>query len=130
MSIITEGNVPFTADIRFLQKAPIEQQPPPASIVGPWAWLRENLFSSPLNVVLTILIALFLLWLIPDVLRFLFVDAVWTGSDRTACIYTAERQTVGACWPFVYERFSYFIYGSYPLEDRWRVDLFFVMLSA
>jgi len=130
MSIITEGNVPFTADIRFLQKAPIEQQPPPASIVGPWAWLRENLFSSPLNVVLTILIALFLLWLIPDVLRFLFVDAVWTGTDRMACIYTADRQTVGACWPFVYERFSYFIYGSYPLEDRWRVDIFFAMLAV
>ena len=129
MSIITEGNVPSAADIRFLQKAPIEQQPPPASIVGPWAWARDNLFSSPFNIVLTILTALLLLWLIPDVLRFLFIDAVWTGSDRTACIYTPDRQTVGACWPFVYERFSYFIYGSYPVAERWRVDVFFVLLA-
>ena len=58
MSIITEGNVPFASDIRFLQKAAIEQQPPPASTVGPWAWVRENLFSSPLNIVVTILAAL------------------------------------------------------------------------
>jgi general L-amino acid transport system permease protein len=130
MSVITEGNVPFTADIRFLQKAPIEQQPPPASTVGPWAWVRENLFSSPFNIGLTIVTALLLLWLVPDVLRFLFIDAVWSGSDRTACIYTAERQTVGACWPFVYERYSYFIYGSYPVAERWRVDIFFAMLAV
>jgi general L-amino acid transport system permease protein len=130
MSIITEGNVASAADIRFLQQAPIEQQPPPSSIVGPWAWLRENLFSSPLNVVMTILIVLLLLWLIPDVLRFLFIDAVWSGSDRTACVYTADRQTVGACWPFVYERYSYFIYGSYPVTERWRVDIFFAMLAV
>ena len=69
------------------------------------------------------------MWLIPDVLRFLFIDAVWTGSDRTACIYTPDRQTVGACWPFVYERFSYFIYGSYPVAERWRVDVFFALLA-
>src|SRR5947199_10107532 len=111
MSILAEGNIIPADDIRFLQKAPIEQQPPPSSIVGPWAWLRENLFSSPFNVALTILTALLLLWLIPDVLRFLFIDAVWTGSDRTACIYTADRPNVGACWPVVYELYSYFIYG-------------------
>jgi general L-amino acid transport system permease protein len=129
MSISSEGNVVSARDIRFLQQAPIEPQPPPASTVGPVAWLRENLFSSPFNIVMTILIVLFLLWLVPDVLRFLFFDAVWTGSDRTACLYTADRQSLGACWPFVYERFSYFIYGSYPIDDRWRVNIFFVMLA-
>jgi general L-amino acid transport system permease protein len=129
MSILAEGNVVPADDIRFLQKAPIESQPPPASIVGPWAWLRENLFSTRFNIVMTILTLLLLLWLIPDVLRFLFINAVWTGSDRTACLYTAENQHVGACWPFVYERFNYFIYGSYPVAERWRVDIFFAMLA-
>ena len=33
MSILAEGNVIPAEDIRFLQKAPIEQQPPPS---GPW----------------------------------------------------------------------------------------------
>ncbi len=129
MSLSAEGNIVSAQDIRFLQKAPIEPQPPPASSVGPLAWLRENLFSTPFNVVITILIVLLLLWMIPDVLRFLFVDAVWTGSDRTACLYTADRQDVGACWPFVYERFNYFIYGSYPVDERWRVNVFFAMLA-
>ena len=129
MSISAEGNVVSAQDIRFLQQASIEPQPPPASTVGPVAWLRENLFSSPFNIVMTILIVLFLLWLVPDVLRFLLFDAVWTGIDRTACLYTPDRQGVGACWPFVYERFNYFIYGSYPIDDRWRVNVFFLMLA-
>src|SRR5258708_2465890 len=130
MSIIADGNVATTNDIRFLQKATIEPQPPPASTVGPLAWLRENLFSSAFNVMMTIVTVLLLLWLVPDALRFLLFDAVWTGTDRTACLYTAESQHVGACWPFVYERFNYFIYGSYPIPERWRVDVFFAMLAV
>ena len=27
------------------------------------------------------------------------------------------------------DRFSYFIYGSYPIPERWRVDVFFAMLA-
>ena len=36
---------------------------------------------------------------------------------------------VGACWAFVVDRFSYFVYGSYPISQRWRVDVFFAMLA-
>jgi general L-amino acid transport system permease protein len=53
---------------------------------------------------------------------------VWTGDDREACILTAARPVVGACWPFVTERFQYFVYGSYPIDERWRPTLFFVLL--
>ena len=34
--------------------------PPPMSVAGPVAWVRENLFSSPLNIALTILSVLLL----------------------------------------------------------------------
>jgi general L-amino acid transport system permease protein len=30
----------------------------------------------------------------------------------------------------VNDRLSYFIYGSYPIPDRWRVDIFFAMLAV
>ena len=61
---------------------------------------------------------------------FLFLHAVWSGSDREACLPTAERPEVGACWAFVRDRFFYFIYGSYPIPERWRVDVFFAMLAV
>ena len=41
-----------------------------------------------------------------------------------------QRPEVGACWAFVRDRFSYFIYGSYPISQRWRVDIFFAMLAV
>lgn len=126
---MSEGDL-AVAQINFVRKTTLEPQPPPTSMTGAVGWLRENLFSTPFNIGLTILIALFLAWIIPDMLRFLVFDAVWSGVDREACLITAERPVVGACWPFAFERLPYFIYGSYPIAERWRVDIFFVILAV
>ncbi|MCW5691310.1 MAG: amino acid ABC transporter permease [Pseudolabrys sp.] len=125
---MSEGELAI-AEARFVRKQTLEQQPPPASMAGPIGWVRENLFSSPFNIVLTILIVLLALWVIPDLLRFVFFDAVWTGADRNACLESVQNRPIGACWPFVWERLPYFIYGSYPIPERWRVDVFFVLLA-
>ncbi len=100
--------------------------PPPASMVGVIGWLRANLFSSPGNVVLTIVAGLIALWILPGFFRFLITDAVWTGVDREACI-AKNGVLPGACWAFVKERIGFFIYGFYPFDQRWRVDLFFAL---
>ncbi|RDV01399.1 amino acid ABC transporter permease [Undibacter mobilis] len=126
---MSEGDL-AVARINFVRQQTLEPQPPPSSMTGPVGWLRENLFSTPFNIVLTILIALLFLWIVPDMLRYLIFDAVWSGADRTVCLITPERPVVGACWPFVFERLPYFIYGSYPIPERWRVDVFFVMLAV
>ena len=125
---MSEGDL-AVAELRFVRMQQIDALPPPAATTGAIGWLRANLFSTPANMVLTVLTALFLFWIVPDALNFLFFDAVWTGADREACIYTETRQVVGACWPFVWERMPYFIYGSYPVPERWRVDLFFLLLA-
>ncbi len=125
---MSEGDL-AVAEIGFLQKAPIAPQPPPASQTGAIGWMRANLFSSPLNIALTVVTALLLIWVVPEMLRFLILDAAWTGADREACINTPQHPDVGACWPFVADRFAYFIYGSYPIPERWRVDVFFVLLA-
>jgi amine acid ABC transporter, permease protein, 3-TM region, His/Glu/Gln/Arg/opine family len=71
-----------------------------------------------------------LLWftVVPAV-KFLLVDAVWTGKDRTACLPEAAGHMVGACWPFVQAKFSQFIYGFYPEAERWRVNLTFFLAA-
>jgi len=117
------------AEIAFVQSATQEPLPPPMSQRGAIGWLRENLISGPMNIALTILSILLIAWIAPPLIKFLFIDAVWTGADRDACTVTAARPHVGACWAFVADRFSYFIYGSYPISQRWRVDVFFVMLA-
>lgn len=102
---------------------------PPVAMTGIVGWLRANLFSSVSNSVLTVLIVVALALVIPPLVKFLLIDAVWSGSDRDACLSSDTRPDVGACWAFVRERFPFFIYGSYPIDQRWRVDLFFVMLA-
>jgi general L-amino acid transport system permease protein len=117
------------AEIAFVQSATQDPLPPPLSQSGMIGWLRENLFSGKTNIALTILSVLLIAWIVPPLIRFLFIDAVWTGADRDVCTITAQRPVVGACWAFVVDRFAYFVYGSYPISQRWRVDIFFAMLA-
>ena len=91
--------------------------PPPGNRIGIVAWARANLFSSWLNTLLT-LFAFYLVWLIvPPLLQWAVFQADWTGTTRADC--TSE----GACWVFIKQRFDQFMYGFYPEELRWRVDL-------
>jgi len=126
---MSEGDL-AVAELAFVRHATIAPRPPPATMTGAFGWVRANLLSSPFNIVLTILIVGLLAWAIPEIVKFLFIDAVWTGNDREACLASVQHREIGACWPFVWERLPYFIYGSYPISERWRVDVFFVMLAV
>jgi general L-amino acid transport system permease protein len=117
------------AEMAFVRRATIPPRPRPTKMTGALGWLRDNLLSTPFNIALTILIVLPLAWAIPELVKFLFLDAVWSGTDRDACLESVQHREVGACWPFVWERLPYFIYGSYPISERWRVDVFFAMLA-
>jgi general L-amino acid transport system permease protein len=113
----------------FVRGEQVASQPPPRLTRGPIAWMREKLFSGPLNIALT-LIGLYLLYLfVPPLMKFLFIDAVWSGADRAACREETAGRPVGACWAFVRDRLGYFAYGSYPVEQRWRVDIVFVLFA-
>ena len=105
---------------------PSAPERPPRSETGAIGWLRQNLFSSWGNTLITIVVA-YVVWKLGDgILRWAFLDAVWTGENGQAC--SAEGS--GACWAFVKAKFSQFVYGRYPVDERWRVDLVFAMAIA
>ncbi len=114
--------------LSYLRPAPAPRLPPPAARAGVLGWLHVNLFSSAANTALTLVCILFIVWAVPHLLRFLLVDAVWSGADRAACLASSKNPIPGACWPFVRVWLSYFVYGFYPTGERWRVDLFFLAL--
>ncbi len=126
---MAEGDLAVT-ELHFVRGEVIAPRSPPAAMTGAFGWVRANLLSTPFNIALTVIIGLLLAWVIPELIRFLLVDAVWHGADRDACREVVQHRTIGACWPFVWERWPYFVYGSYPIPERWRVDLFFVLLAA
>ncbi len=107
----------------YVRPVPADVLPAPASEKGMVHWMRANLFASPTDTVLTLLGALFVLWAVPPMFSWLFVNAVWTGEDRTACV----GENVGACWAFVNAKFEQFVYGRYPIDERWRVDIVFML---
>jgi len=113
----------------FVRRLPAERLPPPATRAGALGWLRANLFSSPANIALTLLCVLFFVWAVPPLLRFFLIDAVWSAADSEACLASPAQPQPGACWTFVRVWFSYFIYGFYPISQRWRVDLFILALA-
>ena len=112
--------------IAYVRKDESPSLPPPVTRTGPVGWLHENLFSSIGNTILTVLGVLILALILPPVIQWLFIDAVWTGDSREACIVPGA----GACWAFVEAKFGQFMYGRYPLEERWRVDLTGILLLA
>lgn len=115
--------------VAYVRTAPPAPVAPPMAGLGPLRWIRDNLFSSVFNGVLTVLVIALIAWVIPPLIKFLVIDAVWSGTDREACLATPARPEVGACWAFVREWFSFFIYGPYPVAQRWRVDVFFGLLA-
>src|SRR5271170_3202821 len=119
----------MAGDTAYLRTAPAERLPPPSPSGGVFGWLRANLLSSPGNIALTLLCILLIAWVVPPLLRFLLIDAVWSGSGREACLASPANPAPGACWAFVRVWLSYFVYGFYPLGERWRVDLFFLALA-
>ena len=125
MTDATLENAPYA----FVRKETLPQEAPPLSVAGPAAWIRAHLFSSPLNAILTLLCLYLVVDSVPGLIRFYFLDAVWTGTNRDACLADKVGRPVGACWAYVGDRLQYFIYGSYPVADRWRVDIVFAMFA-
>ena len=89
----------------------------------------NGLLLAPIYVLLTILGALLIWFTVVPALKFLFIDAVWTGGDRSACLAENPGHPVGACWPYIGAKFTQFIYGFYPEPERWRVNLTFALAA-
>ena len=98
--------------------------PPPAGTVGIIGWLKNNLFSSLSNTVLTLVSVYFLYLFIDSAINWFVLDAVVDANDKPGC----RKQGDGACWAVITRRFDQFIYGFYPIAERWRLDTSFVLL--
>jgi len=89
-------------------------------------WARENLFSSWGNAILTVVSVAAMGLLVWQALDWALLRAVFSGPDGSAC----AKPGAGACWPFIVHKLGLFMYGRYPVPERWRVDLTYVLALA
>ena len=114
-----------------------QSRTPPIATTGLLGWIRLNLFSSWFNSILTILVIYLLYQILVPFLNWSIFAADFTHNylgqqiiDRTFCTRVMDPEIGGACWAIIFVRFYQFIYGFYPRELVWRVDLtyFFTLL--
>lgn len=103
----------------FLRTEPSPILPPPVFAGGPVKWVQQNMLAGPGSALFTLAGLAFILWAAPGLVRYLFIDAVWTSPDGAAC----RAPGAGACWSFIARKLDFFLYASYPREMVWRVNL-------
>jgi general L-amino acid transport system permease protein len=116
-----------TAQSSYIRRALVEPEPPPMADGNALTWTRARLFDGVFNTALTLISAVIIVALAWPTLKFLVIDAVWTGSSRVDCLPETVGREVGACWPFVRAKFAQFMYGFYPESEQWRVNLTYAL---
>lgn len=100
--------------------------PPPKGKSGVIGWLRMRLFSSPLNILITILIVWLLLMGLPPLVEWALLKANFTASNAQEC----RAGPGGACWAFIREKYRLILFGTYPYDEQWRPLLATLVLLA
>ena len=135
-------------DVAFVRTEDAALLPPPASQAGITGWLWKNIFASmsdftsigaTIRSLLVAALSLFLLYFgglqIYALIDFALISAVFSdpeGMKREACWTEQQGGSLpndwhGACWPFVVAKHKFIMYGAYPAEELWRVDLTVIM---
>jgi general L-amino acid transport system permease protein len=106
------GTAAGAADALDALAEPVGSAPepePPARDLTPGQWVRANLLSSPLNVVLTIVFGLVAAWVVFRLARWVFVTADWT---------------------IVRVNLRLFMVGRFPADQLWRLWVSGYVLAA
>jgi general L-amino acid transport system permease protein len=107
----------------FVRGEMIAAAPPPRLHASLRRQIRERLFNSLGNATLTVLGLLLLGAVAWPLVKFVLLDAVWRGAERTDCLPETVGHEVGACWPFIAAKLDQLMYGFYPADQRWRINL-------
>ncbi|MDS4015509.1 MAG: amino acid ABC transporter permease [Candidatus Accumulibacter sp.] len=105
---------------------------PPATAHRPFAarsldWLRENLFSTPANALITLITLALLLWAGSSFVSWAVLHAVWGRADVATCNALFGQ---GACWAVIADKWRHMLFGIYPQGEQWRSALAVVIFCA
>ena len=116
--------------VAYVRDTMLSESEPPVTERGAIKWVRENLFSSWMNSILTILSLYIIYYVLSGILPWL-LNSVWDADSLAECreILAAQGLTGhdGACFAVITERWPQLMFGFYPSELYWRPVVAFVI---
>ncbi|OAN74924.1 hypothetical protein A8B78_17135 [Jannaschia sp. EhC01] len=117
----------------FVRTEMLTEQPAPIAQAGAVRWIRENLFSSIPNSIMTILSVLFIAYVLNGIVPWM-LGGVWNAGSLAECrtvlgAFGGDSHS-GACWAVIEDRWSQLVFGFYPQEYYWRPVLTFVLMAV
>lgn len=115
--------------VAFVRESVIPQQAPPVRETGAFRWVRQNLFPTIPNAILTLL-ALYVIYVLLSGLLPWLLGGVWNAGSLSEC-----REITGAgaggCFAVLTERWNQLIFGfAFPQTEYWRPLVAFLLLFA
>lgn len=114
----------------YVRTEMLGESPPPVGERGAIKWVRENLFSSWLNIILTVLSLYVIYSVLASILPWL-LNSVWRADSLNHCREILADQGLGshdgACFAVISERWQQLIFGFYPSDAYWRPVLALVL---
>ena len=135
MSDLHSHTAPSSA--AYVRTEMLPPQDPPTRTSGAVLWVRENLFPTPLNSILTVLSLLVVYWVVSHTFGWI-VGGIWDANSLTECrairdariadgIWSEGRSV--ACWAVISDRWSQLLFGFYPSDAYWRPVLALVVFG-
>ena len=120
-------DTPDRSPIAFVRTKDVPPAPPPPNAAGPTKWIKDNLFATPANGVLTILAILAIYMILSGTVPWM-MNGIWDAPSLSACRDILAGQS-GACFAVLSERWNQLLFGfQYPVDIYWRPGLAFVLL--
>ncbi len=119
-------------EARVVERAPVKEPDTPAE------WLRQNLFSSPLNSLLTIIVGAAALWFGLRLVLWIFTTADWTIVKVNLRAYMIGRIPLAQAWRvwtiaylvFLLAGLSYGVTGARPSRTTRQIVLRVILAAA
>lgn len=122
--------------VAYVRDTMLPETDPPVTEAGAIKWLRENLFSGWLNIILTIVSVYVVFYILSHLLPW-FLHTVWNAGSLTECREirnaTWGEDASSACFAVIKARWHQLIFGFYPQHLYWRpvvaLVIFFVAIA-
>jgi len=86
-------------------------------------YIKKNYLNTPGNTILSTTLFILMAWVGWKLFSWAILNAVWTGATQEVA------REGGATWAFIKVKLNFFLYGFYPNESLWRINISFILFG-